>query len=128
MFHDTHRGLSLLVFAAALLVVPAAVGAAAAPADSGANATPAAPMSEIGLGQESEIQLQTACTDNSDCASDEFCFKEGFRCGGQGTCELKPEACILVFDPVCGCDGQTYSNACIAHSNGVNVASEGECE
>jgi len=28
---------------------------------------------------------------------------------------------------VCGCDDITYTNSCIAASNGVNVAYEGEC-
>jgi hypothetical protein len=29
--------------------------------------------------------------------------------------------------PVCGCDNQTYSSECSAHSMGVSVASQGEC-
>ncbi|QED26830.1 hypothetical protein FRD01_06155 [Microvenator marinus] len=44
-----------------------------------------------------------------------------------GTCEPRPDACLAVFDPVCGCDNQTHSNACAAHAAGVDVLHDGAC-
>ena len=35
--------------------------------------------------------------------------------------------CISLFEPVCGDDGQTYSNSCKAGCDRVEIACEGEC-
>lgn len=65
------------------------------------------------------------------CAEDEYChFEPGDFCGradATGVCRTRPEACIDVYEPVCGCDDVTYSNSCYAHAAGVSVDSEGEC-
>ncbi|MDX2245932.1 MAG: Kazal-type serine protease inhibitor family protein [Bacteroidia bacterium] len=35
--------------------------------------------------------------------------------------------CTADYSPVCGCDGETYSNACMAENNGVTSYTAGEC-
>jgi hypothetical protein len=42
---------------------------------------------------------------------------------------IDPQAnCYQVYQPVCGCDGNTYSNDCFARINGVKEWTTGECE
>jgi hypothetical protein len=56
---------------------------------------------------------------------DEFCGKHDSACDAQGVCEVKPEACPDIFDPVCGCDSETYVSACVAMQLGVTIDSAG---
>ena len=68
-----------------------------------------------------------ACTSNSDCAAGSFCQKPTGACAGTGTCAPEPQLCPDIFNPVCGCDGKTYSNACAASAAGASVGSTGAC-
>ncbi len=61
---------------------------------------------------------------------DDFCrFKPG-TCqvaDNAGVCTDPPEACITLYDPVCGCDGRTYGNDCEALRERVQIDHDGPC-
>ena len=68
-----------------------------------------------------------SCVIESDCPETQTCTREPLSCAGAGTCEDVPESCIEIYDPVCGCDGVTYSNACYAAAARTGVSHLGEC-
>jgi hypothetical protein len=69
------------------------------------------------------------------CEKGKFCNLEpaagGQGCDvadGMGVCTEVPRMCTYEYRPVCGCDGETYPTACVAHSKSVSVAHHGDCE
>ncbi|MBP6743124.1 MAG: hypothetical protein KA244_09755 [Deltaproteobacteria bacterium] len=67
-----------------------------------------------------------------DCEADLFCKREiDANCGradASGTCTVIPMVCTADVKPVCGCDGRTYSNACVAAAGSMSVDYEGACK
>lgn len=66
------------------------------------------------------------------CEDGNYCdFPPESECGRAdrpGVCAPLPEACIEIFAPVCGCDGQTYDNSCFANAAGVSAEAQRPCE
>lgn len=84
------------------------------------------------------VQSTGACTPgpacggtiSATCGTDEFCRTVAGNCSGTipGTCESMPMVCSDRFAPVCGCNGVTYDNGCLADAAGVGVDHAGLCE
>jgi len=90
------------------------------------NTTPGDGCSEI-----CEIEVSTpTCVSNDQCQFPdlEICAKPiGADPSSEGVCEPRFGACIILDDPVCGVNGVTYDNACVANMNGVNLDYTGVC-
>jgi hypothetical protein len=71
------------------------------------------------------------CSANEQCGKDEFCSRLFGRCGESGKCEERPKDCTergkVLVKPVCGCDNQSYDNACLAAISGTSVQHAGKC-
>lgn len=64
------------------------------------------------------------CRTNVDCRATEYCAWT--NCAPPGVCTPRPTDCTTSA-PVCGCDGDTYSNPCAAITAGTSTRAQGEC-
>jgi hypothetical protein len=68
-----------------------------------------------------------SCYDDSHCLPGSYCKRDG--CEGPGGCASPASTsdCGIQLEPVCGCDGVTYTSARCAAAAGVNVSQAREC-
>jgi hypothetical protein len=79
----------------------------------------------IASGQACGSRGLGACAAGLDCV-----HPIGALCGradAPGTCRVRPAGCPKNLAQVCGCDGTTYGNECLANLLGVSVDYNGRC-
>ncbi|HEX6273606.1 MAG TPA: Kazal-type serine protease inhibitor [Polyangiaceae bacterium] len=72
-----------------------------------------------------EGAIELGCTKNDDCRVGSYCKLSA--CSAPGICAPRPAVCTTEVAPVCGCDGKTYTSACVAARAGVSVKHNGRC-
>ena len=78
------------------------------------------------------VSTAQACgvTGMAECPAASFCKRpESMACAKDraGECVPRPRTCTKEYKPVCGCDGRSYSNPCVADSHGISVRHQGLC-
>jgi hypothetical protein len=66
---------------------------------------------------------------SNECGVGKYCAAPQGQCSGKGQCIVTPPAtaCGGAIDPVCGCNGKTYTNASCAAVDGVVIKGKGAC-
>lgn len=72
------------------------------------------------IGTDAYCGSNIDCADDAGCGAGEFCKLIGCAIL-PGKCTTIPWDCTALFAPVCGCNGETYGNACLASAASTGV-------
>jgi hypothetical protein len=113
------------------LIAVSLVAAAGLAALAGCSSTDDAESDSSNITQAGSAGATCGTRGASACATGLACiFPASAACGETdkpGTCRVRQDFCPQVYEPVCGCNGQTYSNECAANNAGASVRSSGAC-
>lgn len=94
------------------------------------NGDPITPRAEVALGEACGGMMGLRCQGADTNAT--FCnYEPADICGAadaMGRCTIVPVACPRHIRPVCGCDGETYANECLARAAGTGIIAYTACE
>ena len=94
------------------------------------NGEPVRPGSIVAVGEACGGMMGLRCQGAETGST--FCdYEPADICGAadaMGRCTIAPVACPRHYRPVCGCDGETYANACLARAARTGLAGYGACE
>jgi hypothetical protein len=84
-----------------------------------------APATSAGIGETCDGIAAIKCDNGLWCEHPEGQCKVA---DASGTCIKAPEVCTQDYQPVCGCDGETYGNDCMRKAAKVQLDYGGECK
>jgi hypothetical protein len=87
-------------------------------------------MHKAGVSKAHDGACAPPCQSNDDCSELEYCAFPVGQCGGDGACTSRGINlfCTTLYQPVCGCDGTTYTNTCYANKAGQSLVATGACD